>query len=314
MQKTDAYRGLRDISLSKEKLEALARETAARSVRMDKRALKRSGVFDISGDRRALIALNARLDQLAEMGVELPIGAKSLMDAFYVIEKTAAALEASFDAKRRMPMVPVEAEGERVNLPRIYSIAIDIAGRRSGRVDTAALEAYLNAYQAVRPLTMRELSLLLSMLKLALIRLIRLEGEDMCERAEQYAMAEDAANRLCCMPRGSQRIKALIEKLDISSRPAMAERLMTLLLERDSYELIQSISQSISFGGNAAEELLARDRSLAERSAKRTLEATASLRYIDSIDAQSFFEKHSRVEQILREDSVYPLMDAASRD
>lgn len=314
MQKTDAYRGLRDISLSKEKLEALARETAARSVRMDKRALKRSGVFDISGDRRALIALNARLDQLAEMGVELPIGAKSLMDAFYVIEKTAAALEASFDAKRRMPMVPVEAEGERVNLPRIYSIAIDIAGRRSGRVDTAALEAYLNAYQAVRPLTMRELSLLLSMLKLALIRLIRLEGEDMCERAEQYAMAEDAANRLCCMPRGSQRIKALIEKLDISSRPAMAERLMTLLLERDSYELIQSISQSISFGGNAAEELLARDRSLAELSAKRTLEATASLRYIDSIDAQSFFEKHSRVEQILREDSVYPLMDAASRD
>ena len=162
MQKTDAYRGLRDISLSKEKLEALARETAARSVRMDKRALKRSGVFDISGDRRALIALNARLDQLAEIGVELPIGAKSLMDAFYVIEKTAAALEASFDAKRRMPMVPVEAEGERVNLPRIYSIAIDIAGRRSGRVDTAALEAYLNAYQAVRPLTMRELSLLLS--------------------------------------------------------------------------------------------------------------------------------------------------------
>ena len=78
------------------------------------------------------------------------------------------------------------------------------------------------------------------MLKLALIRLIRLEGEDMCERAEQYAMAEDAANRLCCMPRGSQRIKALIEKLDISSRPAMAERLIRCCLKGTATSLYKA--------------------------------------------------------------------------
>lgn len=53
MQKTDAYRGLRDISLSKEKLEALARETAARSVRMDKRALKEAAclIYPATGGR-----------------------------------------------------------------------------------------------------------------------------------------------------------------------------------------------------------------------------------------------------------------------
>lgn len=68
-----------------------------------------------------------------------------------------------------------------------------MTGKGDGRITGETMEGYLAAYQAARPLKMREVRALIGMLNLALVRQIRLDADSICIRAEQYAAAEAAA-------------------------------------------------------------------------------------------------------------------------
>ena len=92
------------------------------------------------------------------------------------------------------------------------------------------------------------------MLNLALVRQIRLDADSICIRAEQYAAAEKAAERLCAMPKESRRRDAITAKLELEQNPAAAERLMSILRERDEYALCERIEERLSLcaSGRAA--------------------------------------------------------------
>ena len=312
MPKNNAYYGLREIPLSGEAFAALARETASRALKP--RRQRDRADMDSSADRRALIGVNRRLRELMGDGFELPGEGELLADSFYVVEKALAQLEAdgrSLCDKRLL----ADGEGERTGLPRAYSMALDLVGRRGGRLDDAAVSAYLAAYQAARPLSMRELRALPVMLRMALVRLIRLDGEETLARAEQYAEARDAAAYLCALPlpRALKRLDAAIERLNLRDRPAFAERLMSLLHERDEYAVTARVREKLAFGGAEGEALIGRDRRLREKTAARLGDALNSLRYLDALDERLFFESNSAAEAILRQDTVYADMDAQTR-
>ncbi len=310
MRKFDLYGGLRDAELSTEKLGALARETASRAVRDGRSAFYKANTRAAADDRRALISADAELEAAYAGGTELPVGAEDFANSFYIIEKAAGEAEAY---ARRLCALPLEAEGERIGCPRLYSMAVEMAGHCGGRINGETIDGYLNAYQAVRPLKMRELRAFAGMLNTALVRQLRLDAEGICSRAEQYAAAENAAERLCAMPKESRRREALIAKLELEHNPAMAERLMTILRERDEYALCERIEKRLAFCGSSAEVLLSRDRSVAVACARRIANAVASLRYLQGMDGGAFFERYSDAEGILRQDETYAAMDEASR-
>lgn len=310
MPKNNACYGLREIMLTGEALGALARETASRGLRP--RSRKNKADTDPAADRRALLGVNRRLRALLGEGFELPPEAELLTDSFYVVEKALALLEAEAKSLGDLRL-PADGEGERTGLPRVYAMALDLVGRRGGRLEESAVSAYLTAYQATRPLSMRELRALPGMLRLALVRLVRLDGEETLARAEQYRGARDAAEALSAMPRTGKRLDTAIEKLELRDRPACAERLQTLLHERDEYAITTRVRELLAFGGTEGEALLERDRRLQARAAARLGDAIASLRWLDALDERQFFESNSNAEAILREDPVYPAMDAATR-
>ena len=274
MRKYDLYGGLRDAELSIEKLNALARETASRAVRDGRSAFYKANARAAKDDRRAIEDANAALEAANGSGTELPVGADEFADSFYIIEKAAGEAE---NYARELGALPLEAEGDRIGCPRLYSIAVEMVSKCGGRITGETMEGYLAAYQAVRPLKMREVRALIGMLNLALVRQLRLDADSICIRAEQYAAAEAAAEKLCAMPKGSRRRDAITAKLELEQNPAAAERLMTILRERDEYALCERIEERLSLGGSAADRLLSRDRNVALASARRIGTAIASL-------------------------------------
>ena len=240
MRKYDLYGGLRDAELSIEKLNALARETASRAVRDGRSAFYKANARAAKDDRRAIEDANAALEAANGSGTELPVGADEFADSFYIIEKAAGEAE---NYARELGALPLEAEGDRIGCPRLYSIAVEMVSKCDGRITGETMEGYLAAYQAARPLKMREVRALIGMLNLALVRQIRLDADSICIRAEQYAAAEAAAEKLCAMPKGSRRRDAITAKLELEQNPAAAERLMTILRERDEYALCERIEE-----------------------------------------------------------------------
>ena len=153
MQKYDLYGGLRDAELSIEKLNALARETASRAVREGKSAFYRANARAAKDDRRAIEDANTALEAANGSDTELPVGADEFADSFYIIEKAAGEAE---NYARELGALPLEAEGDRIGCPRLYSIAVEMVSKCGGRITGETMEGYLAAYQAVRPLKMRE--------------------------------------------------------------------------------------------------------------------------------------------------------------
>ena len=149
MRKYDLYGGLRDAELSIEKLNALARETASRAVREGKSAFYRANARAAKDDRRAIEDANAALEAANGSGTELPVGADEFADSFYIIEKAAGEAE---NYARELGVLPLEAEGDRIGCPRLYSMAVEMVSKCYGRITGETMEGYLAAYQAVRPL------------------------------------------------------------------------------------------------------------------------------------------------------------------
>lgn len=143
MRKYDLYGGLRDAELSIEKLNALARETASRAVREGKSAFYRANARAAKDDRRAIEDANAALEAANGGGTELPVGADEFADSFYIIEKAAGEAE---NYARELGALPLEAEGDRIGCPRLYSIAVEMTGKGDGRITGETMEGYLAAY------------------------------------------------------------------------------------------------------------------------------------------------------------------------
>lgn len=159
-----AFFGLVGITLEGERLEERARELAARAAGCARRA-RFAETLHPGGDRRAILNDYKRLCASAREGVELSPAAETLLDSFYVVEKSLVALT-NMSEQLRDRTLPVNREGEHVGFARAYSVAAGLVGHHGARIDDAALTRYLTAFQQVSPLSMRELCALPAMLRL----------------------------------------------------------------------------------------------------------------------------------------------------
>lgn len=305
------YYGIRDIALETEAIEEHAREQAAHRTRTHRHRHERV-FYQLFPDRRALMGAYKRLRDHYVAGGELSPAAEAFCDNFYVIEKSVIALQNNVNNIKYMRL-PVCAEGELMYFPRVYAIAVAMVGHRDGRIDEALIEKYLDAYQAVTPLTMREITALPYMIKMALTKLLRLEGEDCVSVIRHHERAGSACEAMLRIADDPGRLDALFEKLEMEKHPAFVDKLIAILAERDDYALIESVHAWLEVMDADADTLIIRNRQNQAKAGVITQNAISSLRLIDSIDAQALFDRLSRVEYELSRDKTYKLMDQKSR-
>lgn len=306
-----AFFGLVGITLEGERLEERARELAARAAGRARRT-RFAETLHPGGDRRAILNDYKRLCASAREGVELSPAAETLLDSFYVVEKSLVALT-NMSEQLRDRTLPVNREGEHVGFARAYSVAAGLVGHHGARIDDAALTRYLTAFQQVSPLSMRELCALPAMLRLCTVRVVRLMSEAAARRAEEHRRARELADALCRISWDDKRTGMILERAGLQARPACVERLMALLQERDEYRLIERVNAALRMADADADALTGKDRRIQAQNAARMQSAIASLRFLDSLDFRDFFERFSGVEAALRGDPVYSQMDAATR-
>ncbi|HWR18079.1 MAG TPA: glucoamylase family protein [Clostridia bacterium] len=304
------YFGLLSVPLNAEAMETHASEIAALRTRQA-RQQEIAAFPQIGTDRRMLKALYKLTLERYEKAKEIPPAAERLRDEFYIVEKNIIAVRNNLEEITEARL-PVCAQGEYVGLPHVYRIAAAMVGHREGRVEEAFLTGFLNAFQSVRPLSMRELWLMPNMLRIALIKLLALEAAAAYDVVEQYDRAQAALEQLL-KEKPEQKQEAIFEKLALSKNPASADFLISRLEERDEYALLQSLTNCLCREDADFETLMTRNRSLLSSSSVRVNNAIASLRFLDGIDWPSHFESYSIVERILREKKEYKNMDTATR-
>ena len=303
-----SYFGLIDIHLDGEELcqEAALHAAAAVSRRRGLRGGGRGFLHTVE-DRRVILAAYKQARERAAQALELPPAMESLVEELYVAEKAMASLREEEPGVWRG--LPVMAQGEHLGLPRVYDIAVCLAGHRAGRVEEGALGKLLDAYQAVSPLMMRELCALPAMLKTALVKLIALECAASLETMRQYAQAEALAAQ--AGRRGGQGMGW--EREDMAQKPHLAARLFGLLAERDEQAACARLSERLAQADQDVEALFSAAQRADVASAGRLQHALKSLRALDAMDWERLSERFSRVDAALRADEAYPRMDARSR-
>ena len=130
-----AFFGLVGATLEGERLEERARELAGRASGRARRA-HFTETLHPGGDRRAILSDYKRLLACARAGVELSPAAETLLDSFYVVEKSLIVLMNASEQLRDQAL-PVNREGEHLGIPRAYSEAVGLVGHHTERIEDA---------------------------------------------------------------------------------------------------------------------------------------------------------------------------------
>src|SRR5688572_15908393 len=296
--------------LSIEQLEEHARRLAALlSIAPRGGGNGRAHLRQLNEDMKALRAVYMDLAEDARDESMSP-AAEWLLDNFHIV--SAAARDIHHDLPpsffRRLPRIVTD---EYAGRPRIYALALELIGSSAGRLEAQRLQRFINAFQAVTPLTMGELWALPSALKLALLNHLRARGD---------VLAQIRAHRL-----RADRMAAVIE----ASPEATADwpedvhhAFVTHLLRRSraigaiASNMHHQLEAVLAARGQTVEDAIRAEGQHQATEQAGVANLITSLRLISTFDWSEFFESVSLVEQVLQRDpaGVYSRMDFRSRD
>jgi cyclic beta-1,2-glucan synthetase len=251
----------------------------------------------------AALAQDARRESVSR-------AAEWLLDNYHAI--SAAARDIHHDLPpslfRRLPQI---ATGEFAGLPRVHALASELIRSSGGSLDAQRLHRFITAFQAIAPLTIRELWALRSALRLAIVEQLR-------ERAEVVAQSREHR-------READRVAAAFETGTLSAvtfHTELDSAFVTRLLDRSreygasAAVLRRELDTALALRGQTVQDVI-RSESRREAAEETTMaNLVGSLRLIAAFDWNDFFESVSLVEQVLQRDpaGVYGRMDFRSRD
>src|SRR5688500_97903 len=192
---------LRDELLSIERLEERAKALAARfTLDPNPRRVARNVLPRFDDNARVLRAAYVTMADDVHRGAFVTPAAEWLLDNFHLVASVI------LDVRRNLPPkyyreLPKLALRELAGDARVYAMAIELIRHSDSRLDRQQLVRFMNAFQAVAPLTIGELWAWPSMLKLALIENLRRLAEETLEAraarraADVYVAQIDAAGQ-----------------------------------------------------------------------------------------------------------------------
>jgi cyclic beta-1,2-glucan synthetase len=203
--------------------------------------------------------------------------------------------------------------------PRVYAIAVDYLRHTDARVELDSLSRYVHSYQTVAPLTIGELWAIPIMLRLGLLLNIAALAESEVSALER-ARGDEWASKILSAKTGKHVERALASLEDQDYRPTVAflVHLLRRLREHDTHTqaAFEWVEAECLKHGHGPEELTRRHHLKQAADQLSVGNTITSMRQIGALDWNTFFERASQVEAILRKDpaGAYSRTDAETRD
>ena len=245
--------------------------------------------------------------------------AEWLLDNFYLVEEQIRM------ARRHLPPsysreLPRLAKGPAATYPRVYGIVLDLISHVDGHVDSTSLNSFLTAYQTITSLKLGELWAVPIMLRLALIENLRRVASHVANSRRDRDLATDWAERMVHVVEQNPTDLILVMADMARANPPLsgaflAEMTRHLQGQSPHFAFANSwLAQRVSEQGLTIEQLVQADGQAQAADQISMGNSINSLRFLSSNNWRDFVEKHSLVEQVLREDHVYAGMDFTTRD
>ncbi len=301
----------RDELLSIERLDERARSLAGRFT-VDPSGRTARSVFPRFEDNvRVLREAYRGLADDVRRGQFVTAAAEWILDNYHLVATEIR------DVRQNLPRgyyreLPKLAAREQAGTARVYALAVELIRHSDSRLDHAQLVRWLDAFQAVAPLTIGELWAWPSMLKLALVEnLRRLAAETTSAQtarreAERYVARIDAEG------------KGVPPPLPRHLHPAMVVQLLQRVREYGPrLSAVRSALDAHLAARHATADEAVRGEHQREAAAQVSVaNVITSLRLCASLDWTQYVEAVSRVERVLQRDpaGVHGRMEFLSRD
>jgi len=305
--------------LGPEGLQRLARRLAG-ACRIAKPSVTRSPLLRrFTDNRKVLVATISRLVALRGRR------AFSSSDAEWLIDNSHIITDALGEVQRDFPPgydeeLPKLATPPLERYPRVYALALCVIAHSDSAMDESQITTFVAAFQELSPLSIGELWALPTVLRFALLENLRRLAEKIMwgweerRRAEKWLSESPHGARALSPPReGATRALGVP---GAQSDPFLA-RLSQLLREQDSGgSRLHDLEAELGLPGSEIEEAQGRECHRQAASQVTVGNCVLGLRLLAAIDWKTFFEKSSRVEQVLRTDpaGAYPQQDFATSD
>jgi cellobiose phosphorylase len=312
---------LRSEIYSIEQLERLARSLASsHHLAADGRAPNEL-LPRLNENEKVLVETYDILTDAVARGRQVAPAAEWLLDNFYVIEDHIRM------CRRHLPRafqreLPWLMDGDAAKYPRVYALAKELICHVDGQIDLQTVDSFISAYQSARPLKIGELWALPTMLRLALIENLRRVARRIALARREQEIAFSWFEQLV-QTSEKRPIDLIVVVADLVrdnpplSGAFLAELTRNIHGQNRHFSLVLSwLEQRLIDQGDHLEDLVRTEGQLNAADQVSVGNCITSLRFLSACDWKEFVERHSVVEQLLREDpaQVYGSMDFATRD
>ncbi len=255
--------------------------------------------------------------------IAIPPAGEWLLDNFPVV------LDQLREIKEDLPQgyyqkLPKLMDGPLAGYPRVYALAIELLRHTDSRIDEEHLLGFIHAYQTIAPLTMGELWAVAIILRYGLIESLANLAADLMEERQFRQEGAAWADRLLKFEKEnlSRRQDLRLELLQKYPEfpPAFTVQLLRNLRDNEGFEEAENplswLENQLALQ-NSNPEMLIR----LEKQNQATNQTTAgniitSMRFLSALNWPDWFEKVSKVDQILSRDpadsyrkSTFPTRD-----
>ncbi|HKB02708.1 MAG TPA: glucoamylase family protein [Gemmataceae bacterium] len=287
-------------------LDDLARTVAARwpaAVRPGAHSLLRR----LRDNERVLHEARAEAAAAADAKEPLTPDAEWLLDNFFVIE------EVLREVRKDLPRgyydeLPVVTTGPWGGLPRIYALAVALITHTDSHLEDGSILRFVKSFQEVAPLTTGELWAVPTMLRLALLENLRRLAAQMLAARVERQLATTWVSRAA----GSPVPPPLPERPSDTFLVAWHKALR----DRESDIPVGPLHDWLARHSDDLTEVLCREHRRQAANQVSVGNCVTSLRLLNAIEWPVFFERASKVEEVLRGEptGVYARQEFATRD
>lgn len=298
--------------------------------RLEEHAASLALAQKVSDSAPSVIPLNIRLnensssllasyrDSAAELerGRTVVPAAEWLLDNYHLVEEQIREVRDDLPAGyyRQLPKL---AAGPFAGYPRVFGLAWAFVAHSDSHFDPEILVRFINAYQKVQPLTIGELWAVAITLRIVLIENLRRLADQISAGRAQRADADLLTERLLVTGCAHSALQE-----DIASRSpgplseVFAAQLSKRLRDQDpkTTPALEWLEQRLRSQNLTAEEAVQNEQQRQGASNVSIRNVITSMRLISDIDWSELFEEVSLVDEQLRKNSVFPMMDFPTRD
>jgi len=228
-----------------------------------------------------------------------------LLDNFYIIEEHAKQIKRDFNKKIYKDLPIVES-----GFTRVFTIAREIVLQNDGKIDENIIEKFINKYEEVTPLYMREIWNLGVCLRIALIEKIRKICEKLVDTRHKWELAEKWINDYS----SSSDLRLPEIKNNYSFYEHLAYKLRRM--GKDGAIIINRIDSYIERYGTSIELISRKEHSIQAGMKISIGNSIQSLKYISNINWNDVFNEISEIEHIFdgEKSGIYKKMDLESKN